>query len=192
LQTLLTELIGVCKGVIADGKVVPEEAEYLRDWLARNAQVAHLWPADVLSRRLADVFADGKVDEQEQADLLELLTKITADQPRISQAQALAVPLPLDVPEPAVEFGKRRFCLAGKFLYGPPAKCRQAVTQRGGSVQVRPSAHTDYVVIGALNSADWNACADADKIRSALRFKQHGQPLYIISEEHWNASLEQI
>lgn len=33
------ELIGLCRGILADGVIVSEEARYLRDWLERNPPV---------------------------------------------------------------------------------------------------------------------------------------------------------
>ena len=51
-------LIGLCKGVVADGVVNQDEAEFLRDWLAANEshreqQPGHLCPAETGQRHAA-------------------------------------------------------------------------------------------------------------------------------------------
>ena len=45
---LVDELIGLCRGVLADGHVCKAEAQFLADWLARNAAVAHVYPFNKL------------------------------------------------------------------------------------------------------------------------------------------------
>lgn len=131
LERYLAELMGICRGVIADGVVVPEEAVYLRDWLAKHQALRDCWPADVISKRLEQVFEDGRVDEQEQEDLLVLLRMITSEEPPVNEATAKAVPLPLTMPEPQVQFLGKHFCLTGRFVHGPHSYCKQAITRRG-------------------------------------------------------------
>ncbi len=189
LRTHLAELIGICKGVIADGKVVPEEAEYLRDWLKTHQSLLDCWPADVISKRLEQVFEDGRVDEQEQKDLLVLLTKISSAQPAVNEAGATAVPLPVTMPEPQVEFGGKHFCLTGKFVHGPHARCKEAIVRRGGKVDISPSQHTDFLVIGGLSLSDWKESPDARKVHKAQELGQQGHRVSIVSEENWSIAL---
>lgn len=189
LQAHLAELMGICKGVVADGVVVPEEAAFLRDWLAKHTWLLDTWPADVISRRLKKVFEDGRVDPQEQKDLLVLLTKITASQPPVSEAGATAIPLPVFMPEPAIEFSGKRFCLTGKFVYGTHARCKQAIARRGGKADAAPGPATDYLVIGALSLSDWKESSDARKVLRAQELQEQGHRLGIVSEENWSIAL---
>src|SRR5881394_940824 len=48
----IDELIGLCKGVIADGVLNQQEAEFLRDWLKSNRAAAKRWPGDVIYDRI--------------------------------------------------------------------------------------------------------------------------------------------
>jgi len=189
LQAHLAELIGICKGVIADGVVVPPEAEYLRDWLAQHREILDCWPADVLSRRLEQVFADGKVDAEEQADLLVLLTKISAAQPPVNEARAEAEPLPISLPEGPVQIANKHFCLTGRFVYGPHSQCRGAIERRGGCVDANPGPETNFLVIGGLSLADWRRTPDGRKVLRAQELQKDGQPLRIVSEENWCMAL---
>jgi len=185
----LAELMGICRGVIADGVVAPEEAVYLRDWLTIHKPLLDCWPANVISKRLEQVFEDGRVDEQEQEDLLVLLRMITSEEPPVNEATAKAVPLPLTMPEPQVQFLGKRFCLTGRFVCGPHDYCKRAILRRGGKVDVQPGPRTDYLVIGGLSLSDWKDCPDASKIYKALQLNKDGKPICIVSEENWSISL---
>jgi hypothetical protein len=189
LQAHLAELIGICKGVIADGKVAPEEAVFLRDWLAKHRALLNCWPADVLSQRLEQIFADGKVDAEEQQELLTLLTKVTSAQPAIHAASASAVPLPVSMPEPEVAIAGKHLCLSGRFVFGPQVRCKEAVLRRGGHVDASPGAHTDYLVIGGLSLADWKDHPDAGMVQQAQALQKEGRHLRIVSEENWSQAL---
>jgi hypothetical protein len=189
LQSYLTELIGICKGVIADGVVVPQEAVFLRDWLAQHEPLLDCWPADILSKRLEQVFADGKVDAEEQADLLVLLTKILSEQPSVHEARANAEPLPISLPETPVQIANKHFCLTGRFVYGPHSQCKGAIERRGGWVDPNPGPETNYLVIGGLSLADWRRTPDGRKVLRAQELQKDGQPLRIVAEENWCIAL---
>ncbi|NCC30133.1 MAG: hypothetical protein EOM22_18785, partial [Gammaproteobacteria bacterium] len=40
----IDELIGLCRGVLADGVLVESEVRFLADWLDRHRQIADQWP----------------------------------------------------------------------------------------------------------------------------------------------------
>ena len=189
LEQAMVELIGVCKGLIADGRVTPEEAVFLRDWLKENPHLEPVWPVNVLTKRLEAIFADGQVDAEEQAELLRLLTRISAARPPPFMARRDAVPLPLTLPEPPVHFAHRAFCLAGSFIYGNRARCEEEVQAKGGRCVEDPSAPADYLVIGTLSNADWQRSPEAGKIQRALDLRVQGFAVAVVSEEHWVGAL---
>ena len=43
LERGINELVGLCKGILADGRVDPNEAIFLKSWLEANEEVAHVW-----------------------------------------------------------------------------------------------------------------------------------------------------
>ena len=185
LERCLDELIGICKGIIADGNVDPKEAEFLKSWLENNHEVAKIWPANVLAERIRAIFADGIVDHQEQTELAELLAKMTGSVPGLSDAEQLAMRLPIDDPAPMVEFPGKTFCLTGKFVFGSRNKCENVIAAKGGKCQEQPDLATDYLVIGALGSREWIHSSYGRKIEQVLRHREKGAGTSIISEEHW-------
>ena len=73
------ELVGLCKGVLADGTINLKEAEFIRNWLLERGDVLQLWPADELHALLARVLQDGVLTEAEGDALTDLLEEITGE-----------------------------------------------------------------------------------------------------------------
>ena len=185
LKRCIDELIGLCKGIVADGRVDPNEVEFLHSWLEENRQVVELWPANVLAERLKQIYADGVIDEEEQLALAHLLAKLTGVVPGVSDAQAMATRLPVDDPAPAVAFEGKSFCLTGRFVFGSKSKCNRVIEEKGGLWQAQPTPETDYLVIGALGNPNWPHSAFGEKVERVLQQRGQGGRTRIISEEHW-------
>lgn len=181
----MDELIGVCKGVVADGYVHQSEAEYILKWLNSNRSVAHEWPANVITARIKDFLADGRLDEEERRELHELLAEATGEAKLRHVAENKATGLPFDTPQPDLAFEGRSFCFTGKFVYGTRAQCEREILALGGQVAGGVSQRTNYVVIGLLGSRDWLHSTHGTKIMSAVQLRERGLSISIISEDHW-------
>ena len=189
----IDELIGVCKGILADKILHPDEIQFLIQWLTDNRDVIHTWPATILAQRIEKILIDGAVDENEKTDLFKTLqsfVKSTDELVNIKTGEIIvsthsSTSLPLDTPMPTIEFKNKLFCFTGKFCYGPREKCETKVISLKGKIQPQPTTKTNYLVIGILGSRDWLHSAYGTKIEKAVEFKKKGHPLSIISEEHW-------
>lgn len=190
LKRCIDELIGLCKGIVADGRVDPEEVDFLQSWLENNQQVVAMWPANVLAERLRQIYSDGVIDEEEQIGMTQLLAKLTGVVPGVADAQAMATRLPVDDPAPAVEFEGKSFCLTGGFVYGSKRRCDGAIESNGGSLQAQPTPETDYLVIGALGNRNWQHSAFGKKVETVLEQREAGSQTRIVSEEHWTFFLD--
>lgn len=179
------ELIGICKGVIADGDVSQSEAEFLLGWMETNQDAAHVWPANILYERIRLHLADGFLDQDEKEDLLKLITQITGGE-ILETAPSMASTLPLDNPMPHIEFGGRVFCLTGGFTVGSRDNVTKLIESKGGKCVKAPTLSTDYLVIGIIGSRDWIHSTYGRKIETAVTLRESGKtPISIISEEHW-------
>jgi hypothetical protein len=171
----IDELLGLCKGVVADGVVNEKEAQFLMDWITV-----------ILYRRLAEMLVDHCLDQTEQAELLSLLHQIaTGGEPPGEYVANLSTSLPLTQPAPAIHFLQRNFCFTGRFISGTRKQCEEAILTKGGTAQKVPTGETDYLVIGILGSTDWIHSTHGRKIEKAVEFQSRGSSLAIISEEHW-------
>lgn len=183
------ELLGLCKGMIADDVVNEAEARFLLEWLEANQCVANEWPGNVLYARIYDFLRDGKLDAHEQAELMELLTRYSGHVPGACGTVQTSTALPFDDPQPALEFDAHIFVLTGKFAYGTRAECTEAIHDLGGWVRPTVLMDTHYVVVGTLASRDWVHANYGRKIETALQWRQKGKPVRIISEDHWAESI---
>lgn len=75
----IPELIGLCKGILADGTINLAEAKYIQDWLAEHPDVVARWPATELSALLTAALEDGLLSDAEVSALTALLEEITGE-----------------------------------------------------------------------------------------------------------------
>jgi hypothetical protein len=73
------ELVGLCKGVLADGTINLKEAEFIQNWLLERDDVLQIWPADELHALLGRVLQDGVLTDFEGDALTDLLEEITGE-----------------------------------------------------------------------------------------------------------------
>lgn len=183
----IDELIGLCKGIIADGVVNQSEAEYIQSWLRNNKEVSDKWPASVLSIRIEEMLKDNILDGDEQKELFDTLIQLTGGA-IIEQKNTdtiLSTSLPLTRPCPKIIFKNRNFCFTGKFATGNRNKCESIVLDKKGGVKSYPTLNTHYLVIGIAGSSDWIHSSYGRKIEKAVKMRGEGHHINIISEELW-------
>ena len=114
----LSEMLGLVKAMLVDGVVADAEARYLRDWGSNHPDTLNCWPASQIFGRLQQYFADGRIDDSERADLLELLSSLVGGTASLVLGYEGATTLPLDAPPPLVCWDKEVYVFTGKFAYG--------------------------------------------------------------------------
>src|SRR5258708_2121395 len=100
----MDELIGIVRGVLADGVLVVEEARFLIDWLNRNEPVRRSFFGKKLYDALYRALADGVLDADEEDVLVGLLLSFIGGTPRGGNDLSYSTTLPLDQPPPKIEF----------------------------------------------------------------------------------------
>ena len=181
---LIDELIGICRGVIADGVIDEAEAIFLGQWIENHREVADKWPANVVYARVTEMLRDGVLSPGEKKELLETLRDLTGEGSPLQEPNQ-STTLPLKKPEPAVVFEGKTFCLTGKFVYGSIVECQETIMEMGGSIVNAPAQDTDYLVIGEFCSPDWVHTTFGRSIERAVELREQGADLQIISERHW-------
>lgn len=183
------ELLGLCKGVLADGLINQAEASFLTQWLQLNRETSDQWPANVLFQRLASMLKDGHLDKEEEIELLDLLISVTGGDASRLNAHSLSTGLPISDPTPDVLIPGRSLCLTGKFLFGSRDACEAEIEKRGGFPRDNITADLDYLVIGVIGSRDWAHSSFGRKIERAVEYRSKGRPLAIVAEEHFLKAL---
>lgn len=185
----LSELLGLAKGVLADGTVTEAEAHLLGTWLVQHPDAVAQWPVNRLAERLTRIFNDGSVSLSEREDLSELLEAIVGGEAGIIVGEDAATELPLDHPCPAMSWPGSVFVFTGKFAFGPRADCERQVVGLGATAEKAITKRTRYLVIGTFGSRDWIHTSFGRKIQKAVDYRQSGVPLAIVGEDHWALSL---
>ncbi|MFZ2644318.1 MAG: YqaJ viral recombinase family protein [Verrucomicrobiia bacterium] len=73
----MSELIGLCRGLIADDKITTAEVMFLNSWL-QNIGFISEWPASEIAQTMERILEDGVVTKEEKEELKRLIQKITA------------------------------------------------------------------------------------------------------------------
>jgi NAD-dependent DNA ligase len=189
IERSLDELLGLCKGLVADRILNEEETSVLIAWLEANRQVEDSWPANVLMARINSMLADRRIDADERTELFSLLNEIAAGGRQDKIVPSLSTSLPLTKPVPTIVFPSRVFCFTGKFYFGTRQACQMAVRERGGLIQDNVTQQTHYLVVGTLGSTDWAHSTHGRKIEHAVELAQKGLPIALVSEQHWTSQL---
>lgn len=183
----IDELVGLARGLVADGKVTQEEVEYLRSWLAASVDVAAEPLIAKLFRRVNEILADRIVDAEEASELFDTLKAFTGKDIALGESLR-ATTLPLCDPAPTLTFVGQRYCFTGSFLYGRRRECEAAVESRGAKTGGIAQS-TTVMVIGTYATDSWKHSAFGNKILLACEFREKGLPISIVSEDHWVKSL---
>ena len=183
----IDELIGLARGLVADGAINQAEVEFLQKWLVANIAASNHPLLRRLCERVAEILADGHVDEQERVELLDTLNRFYNRDFELGETMK-ASSLPLCEPAPTLAFGGKSFCFTGTFNFGQRKHCEEAVMQRGASPGSL-NKKTDYLVIGVYATESWKHSSFGNKILKAVEMRDAGLPIRIVSEEHWVSHL---
>jgi NAD-dependent DNA ligase len=182
-------MVGLVRGVVADGRVSEGEAQRLSQWARENPEIATRFPANLLSRRLERIFIDGRVDRRERERLAAMLEQVADNPTGFGSGFPLATDLPITQPPPDVVFEGKSFVFAGEMAYGPTHACEREVMERGGSCERGVNRRTDYVVIGLIGAGDWCQTSFGGLLDEVVQYRARGVRIAVISEEHWAAAL---
>ena len=187
----IDELIGLIKGVMADGMVHQGEVEFLMRWIEVNRDVKDKWPAKAIYPRLMAALEDGNLTLEEEGEIMDILMAAVGGNtaPLIGESSN-STSLPYTAPVPEIVVEGRVFCFTGKFHSGSRNWCQSAVTVRGGQIADGITKKLHYLVIGEIGSRDWLHSTHGRKIEKAIQYNDAGGAIAIVPERHWFESLE--
>jgi NAD-dependent DNA ligase len=185
----MSVLLGLVRGILADGVLNEKEILALNAWLGNHEELLCHWPANIIAERIQDILADGVITRDETENLAETLSRILGLGIN-SWRQPKSVPT-----EDAREMDQqivipgRSFMLAGTFLYGTHSRCEAAILGRGGLTDRSVSPSLDYLVIGALPESQGPGSEFEVILKQAKAWIRKGCAIKIISEKAWHKAL---
>jgi NAD-dependent DNA ligase len=180
----IDELIGLSRGICADGAVNQKEAEYLEKWLIANKKIIDNPIIATLYKRVKEMLSDNVLDSEEANELFEALHNFNGGEFEFGEILK-ATKLPLDIPPPDVVVPERNFCFTGTFAYGSRSFCQNAILEKGGQALSKVTQKLDYLVIGIYATDSWAHSSYGRKIEQAMEYRDRGFPVAMISEDHW-------
>lgn len=189
LTKAVEHLLGLCTGLVADGRIDDREVEFLNLWLKQYPEVTNVWPGKVIAHRVQSVLSDGVITSDERQDLFDTLQGVCGFQlPATGAAEAGVAEIPFD-DDPSIWFDGRTFCFTGRFLYGTRAKCEREILRLGSIAVDNVSSKLEYLVVGSLIEPSWAHTSYGRKIEKALEYIEKGHGIAIISERQWTEAL---
>ena len=76
-------------------------------------------------------------------------------------------------------------CVTGKFAFGPRSEIEKLIEERGGELSNSITKKVNYLVIGTFSSRDWIHSSYGRKIEKAVEYRDNGDDIAIISEDHF-------
>lgn len=181
----IDELIGICRGIVADGVVNQQETEFLISWISSNIHLAPQYPFDVLYRRISEMLSDGIMDNDEKTELLSILNELTGGDIIDHTTNSMSTTLPLCSPAPEILIKDKSFVFTGVFTTGPRKQLEQIVVDLGGVMHSNVTKDTNYLIIGDIGSQDWAHSSFGRKIEKAIGLREKGTGISIVIESHW-------
>lgn len=113
----MDELIGIARGVLADGCLVVQDARFLFDWLKRNEPVRQDFFGKTIYDSLRKALEDNELSAEEEDALIGLLLRFVGpSSEELPEASCYSTSLPLDDPPPVVNLAAKSFCFTGRRL----------------------------------------------------------------------------
>ncbi|HEU6438220.1 MAG TPA: BRCT domain-containing protein [Nitratidesulfovibrio sp.] len=183
----ITELVGICKGMVAGGACTSSDIDFLKMWVMENAQFASMWPMSVL---VSHLFGDERQDFPQHAkNTFGILFSIAGSDSLKHGVHSYSTKLPLNNPIPKVRVRHSCFCFTGKMYFGTRSECERATIDAGGSIcDVRK--YTNYLVVGNIGSRDWIHSTFGRKVECAIYWNANGANIAIINEQTWKEAIE--
>lgn len=178
-------LIGLSKGLSADGNVSQAEAEFLQTWLIQNQHSQNPIILNLLGK-VSDMLQDGVLDQEESAELLSLLHVISGDKTAVGEVAKTST-LPICSPPPKITFPGKTFLFTGTCAFGTRKQCEAAIATLGGSNAARVTHGLHYLILGTYVTDSWAHESFGRKIETAMKYRRDGLPVSIVTEEHWIA-----
>lgn len=183
----LQVLQGLCHGILADGRVRDEEVIQLNHWLEQNKHLASYYPYDEICSLMAEVLADGKVDESEKILLkkyfneftnlndAELQETINSDTDHVKIGGICAV-------DPEIDFDGKYFCFTGHSDRSSRAVIAEIIEKLGGIYHNSVIKKTDYLIVGDDGNPCWAYACYGRKVEKAIKLRKDGSHILIVHE----------
>lgn len=177
------ELLGILQGVMADSIINTNEVLTIAAWLDQNPIAKTVFPGKPIAERLDKILEDDVITNEECEDLKQLIMGAgIADLEMLGSASMGVMMLAVDVIG-NTDFTDKTVCMTGKFNSGTRSVLSSRLKRNGVETTSKVVLRTDYLVIGSTPNNDWIHSSYGRKIEEAIKLKQNGHSIKIITEQ---------
>ncbi|MBT4285842.1 MAG: hypothetical protein HOD92_00780 [Deltaproteobacteria bacterium] len=179
----LQRLQGIVGGIVADGVVLKEELENLKEWLDDHHCLKTCWPYDEIVSIIVEVLKDGKIDADEHKMLLaffdefvsypgyEPVSELSCKDKKNYQLTGICAS------NPEIILEKKLFCFAGKISKSKKKKLSETIVKCGGEYSDEVNQSTAYLIIGDGNNPAWVFACYGRKVEIAIEMRKKRQEM---------------
>ena len=177
-------LIGILLGITADDQISNEEVAALEGWLEKNRNISDSWQFKACTNALSKVLEDGFVSEDERSYLLEIFKNVSGNE---FSDTGLAISASTAAVQDEVAISEIKGCeivITGKLVgFKSRAELVAKLEAQGAKVKGKVTRSTNILVVGGIASRDWKHTSSGNKIKDAMKLKNDGREIAIVSEE---------
>ena len=183
----MQRLHGLLHGILADGKLTPEEVAGLEQWLGDNYGIREFWPVSEIETLVVKAMQDRTLSVEEATELTNFLLDFTqvataGDSTRLRTVRGICAT------DPEIVFPGSRFCITGRSERAGRREIVDHIEHRGGIWHNGISPETRYLIVCAEANACWAYATYGRKVVDAVRLREEGKPLVIVHErDFWDA-----
>ncbi|MBU3023275.1 BRCT domain-containing protein [Aestuariibacter sp. A3R04] len=183
-EAKINEFLGLLQGVIADGVVNTKEFGFICDWLDRNEIVEEDWLVRQVKSRITHILEDNEVSHEELTEFAEALKQLTGYQfDDTGDAECASLAYLEDQVKSLTEC--TNVCFTGKFLMGTRKTLEDHAKLVGLTPEKKITKKLNLLVIGELVTPDWRFQSYGRKIEQAVKYREAGVPIKILTEKTW-------
>lgn len=159
LQLILT-------GIVDDKIITDEELTCVSEWLQQHDHLLGFYPFDKIYYAVEKVLSDGVMNQDEEAELLELFNCFLYPQ----------------TDKNVTDFSGKNVCLSGEFTYGTKKQVEEYLIRLGGIPVGSVTSKTDILILGEAGSSAWKYGNYGSKYEKARQLIAKGKNVIIIKE----------
>lgn len=190
LTSDIQRLHGLLHGILADGILSDLEIRNLYKWVIENEHLKGCFPFDEIDSLLTAILADGKIDDDERAQLKTFFEDFTIEGGLHSEGigtQHLAV-AGVCASCPNITFDNKLFCLTGESKKATRSQIAHKIETIGGIVIKNIRENLDYLIVCNAGNQCWAFSCYGRKIEKALNYRKNGAKITIVHENDlWDA-----
>lgn len=186
----MQRLHGLLHGILADGKLTPDEVTGLEQWLSDNYGVREFWPVSEIETLVVKAMQDRTLSVEEATELTNFLIDFTqvataGDSTRLRSIRGICAT------DPEIVFAGSRFCITGRSERAGRREMVNHIERRGGIWHNNVSPETRFLIVCADANACWAYATYGRKVEDAVRLRTEGRPLVIVHErDFWDAIVD--